>query len=74
MGIRLTLRERAEEHGLDEDCCGGYVGLATISRNMGEIPDDEWEEMSRDWALVRDDESSEPQEAAAAALAPPSRF
>ena len=49
MGVRLTLRERAEEHGLDEDHYGGWIGLATVLRGMGEISDDEWEEISRDW-------------------------
>ena len=49
LGVRLTLRERAEEHGLDEDHYGGWIGLATVLRGMGEISDDEWEEISRDW-------------------------
>jgi hypothetical protein len=49
MGERLTLRERAEEHGLDEDHYGGWIGLATVLRGMGEISDDEWEEISKDW-------------------------
>ena len=58
---------------LDDDGYG-YVGLATVLRNMGAISDDEWEEISRDWLPVSVDESSEPQEAAAAGEAPPSRF
>ena len=49
MGVRLTLRERAEENGLDEDHSGGWIGLATVLRGMGEISDDGWEEISKDW-------------------------
>ena len=57
--MRLTLKERAEEYGLDEDHYGGWIGLATVLRSMGEISDDEWEEISKDWLPPGSESSGE---------------
>jgi hypothetical protein len=59
LGVRLTLKERAEEYGLDEDHYGGWIGLATVLRSMGEISDDEWEEISKDWLPSGSESSGE---------------
>ena len=70
LGVRLTLKERAEEHGLDEDQCGSWIGLATVLRNMGEISDNEWEEMSKDWLPSGSESSGEAGCGTAAAAMP----
>ena len=49
LGVRPSLSERAAEHGLDESNYGGWIGLATVLRGMGEVSDGEWEEISKDW-------------------------
>ena len=59
MGVRSSWRERAEEHGLDEDSYGSWIGLATVLRGMGEISDDEWEEISKDWLPSGSDSGEE---------------
>ena len=58
LGVRPSLSERAAEHGLDESNYGGWIGLATVLRGMGEVSDGEWEEISKDW-LASESESGE---------------
>ncbi len=62
LGVRPTLEERAFEHGLCASDYGGYIGLATVLRSMGEISDDEWEELCKDW-LTESESSEEAEEA-----------